>query len=230
MFTIQTADSKGNHTGMSTAELIGLIVYGMTVGVALAAPIGPINIEIIRRGIRDGFFHGWMVGLGALSVDTVYAMIIVSGFASFADNDPIRMVLYLAGGLMLGWVGFGSAKTALRGLEGDPNDKPKPGGRSYMTGVLMAAFNPMGIIYWLTVGAGLAADAVSRVGQSGAPMLVVGVTLGIFLWVSTLSVIAQVSRRFVTGNGMRWVTGISGAILIGFALFFFWQGFAIVFA
>jgi L-lysine exporter family protein LysE/ArgO len=230
MFTIQTADSKGNHTGMSTAELIGLIVYGMTVGVALAAPIGPINIEIIRRGIRDGFFHGWMVGLGALSVDTVYAMIIVSGFASFADNDPIRMVLYLAGGLMLGWVGFGSAKTALRGLEGDPNDKPKPRGRSYMTGVLMAAFNPMGIIYWLTVGAGLAADAVSRVGQSGAPMLVVGVTLGIFLWVSTLSVIAQVSRRFVTGNGMRWVTGISGAILIGFALFFFWQGFAIVLA
>lgn len=215
---------------MSTGELIGLIVYGMTVGVALAAPIGPINIEIIRRGIRDGFFHGWMVGLGALSVDTVYALIIVSGFASFADNDLVRMVLFLAGGVMLGWVGLGSVKTALRGLEGDPSDKVKPRGRSYITGVLMAAFNPMGIVYWLTVGAGLAADAVSRVGKSGAPMLVIGVMLGIFLWVSILSVIAQVSRRFVTGHGMRWVTGVSGGILIAFALFFFWQGFAIVFA
>lgn len=208
---------------MSTGELIGLIVYGMTVGVALAAPIGPINIEIIRRGIRDGFLHGWLVGLGALSADTVYAMVIVSGLASFAGNEGVRVVLYLAGGVMLTWVGWMSVKTALRGVEGDPSDTPRPRGRSYLTGLLMAAFNPMGIVYWLTVGAGLAADAVNRVGESGAPILVIGVMVGIFLWVSTLSTIAQVSRRFVTGRGMRWVTGVSGAIIIGFGLFFFWQ-------
>ena len=214
---------------MSTAELFGLILYGMTVGVALAAPIGPINIEIIRRGIRDGFLHGWMVGLGALSADTVYAMVIVSGLASFADNESIRVVLYLAGGVMLTWVGWKSIRTALRGVEGDPGDVPKPRGRSYLTGLLMAAFNPMGIVYWLTVGAGLAADAVNRVGESGAPILVIGVMVGILLWVSTLSVIAQVSRRFVTGRGMRWVTGISGGIIIAFGLFFFWQAGNLVF-
>lgn len=208
---------------MSTGELLGLIVYGMTVGVALAAPIGPINIEIIRRGIRDGFLHGWLVGLGALTADTVYAMVIVSGLASFAGNEGVRVVLYIAGGVMLTWVGWSSVKTALRGLEGSPDDKPKPRGRSYLTGLLMAAFNPMGIVYWLTVGAGLAADAVDRVGQSGAPVLVIGVMVGIFLWVLSLSVIAQVSRRFVTGHGMRWVTGVSGAIIIAFGVFFFVQ-------
>ena len=195
----------------------------MTVGVALAAPIGPINIEIIRRGIRDGFLHGWLVGLGALSADTVYAMVIVSGLASFAGNENIRVVLYLAGGVMLTWVGWNSIRTALRGVEGSASDTPKPRGRSYLTGLLMAAFNPMGIVYWLTVGAGLAADAVSRVGESGAPILVVGVTVGILLWVTTLSSIAQVSRRFVTGRGMRWITGISGGIIVAFGLFFFVQ-------
>lgn len=213
---------------MSTGELIGLILYGMTVGVALAAPIGPINVEIIRRGIRDGFIHGWMIGLGALTADAFYALVAVTGLASFADDETFRLVLYLAGGLMLGWVGFGSVKTALRGLEGRSGETVKPRGRSYVTGFLMAAFNPMGIVYWLTVGAGLAADAVSRVGQSGAPVLVAGVMLGIFAWVSTLSIIAQISRKFVAGNGMRWVTGVSGAIIIGFALFFFWQGVSLV--
>lgn len=208
---------------MTTGELIGLIVYGMTVGVALAAPIGPINIEIIRRGIRDGFLHGWLVGLGALSADTVYAMVIVSGLASFAGHEGVRMVLYVAGGVMLTWVGWNSVRTALRGVEGRAGDAPKPRGRSYLTGLLMAAFNPMGIVYWLTVGAGLAADAVSRVGQSGAPVLVVGVTVGILLWVTTLSTIAQVSRRFVTGRGMRWIAGISGGIIIAFGVFFFVQ-------
>ena len=213
---------------MSTGELMGLIVYGMTVGVALAAPIGPINIEIIRRGIRDGFLHGWLVGLGALSADTVYAMVIVSGLASFAGNEQVRLVLYVAGGAMLTWVGWASVKTALRGIEGHADNVPKPRGRSYLTGLLMAAFNPMGIVYWLTVGAGLAADAVSRVGESGAPILVIGVMVGILLWVSTLSVIAQVSRRFVTGRGMRWVTGVSGAIIIAFGIFFFVQAARLV--
>lgn len=213
---------------MSTGEVIGLILYGMTVGVALAAPIGPINIEIIRRGIRDGFVHGWMIGLGALTADAFYALVAVTGFASFADNELVRLVLYLAGGVMLGYVGWGSVRTALRGLEGTPDEK-RPRGRSYLTGFLMAAFNPMGIIYWLTVGAGLAADAVDRVGRSGAPVLVLGVMLGILAWVSTLSIIAQISRRFVAGTGMRWVTGVSGTIIIGFSLWFFWQGLSLLF-
>lgn len=214
---------------MSTGEVIGLILYGMTVGVALAAPIGPINVEIIRRGIRDGFVHGWMIGLGALTADAFYALVAVTGFASFADNEVVRLVLYLAGGVMLGYVGWGSVRTALRGLEGTPDEKVRPRGRSYLTGFLMAAFNPMGIIYWLTVGAGLAADAVDRVGQSGAPVLVLGVMLGILAWVSTLSIIAQISRRFVAGAGMRWVTGVSGTIIIGFSLWFFWQGLSLLF-
>lgn len=213
---------------MSTGELIGLIVYGMTVGVALAAPIGPINIEIIRRGIRDGFLHGWMVGLGALTADTVYALIIVSGLASFAGNESIRIVLYLAGGAMLSWVGWSSLKTALRGLEGTPGDTPKPRGRSYITGLLMALFNPMGIVYWLSVGAALVAEAVERVGRAGSPVLVGGVFFGIFCWVTLLSWLAQVSRRFVTGDGMRWVTGIGGVVLIGFGVWFLVQAWLIL--
>ncbi len=211
---------------MTTGEILGLILYGMTVGVALAAPIGPINIEIIKRGIRDGFMHGWMVGLGALTADTVYAAIIVSGLTPLADRPGVRVPLFLAGGVMLAWVGWGSLSSALRGEAGSESSTPPRRNRSFITGLLMAVFNPMGIVYWLSVGAALVADAVSRVGEAGSPVLVGGVMFGIFCWVTFISVIAQVSRRFVTGPGMRWVTGISGAIIIGFAIWFFWQGIA----
>lgn len=209
---------------MTTTELLGLILYGMTVGVALAAPIGPINVELIRRGIRDGFLHGWLVGLGALSADTIYAALIVGGLTPLADRPSLRVPLFLAGGVMLAWVGWTSLRTALKGSSGDGNEKPPKRGRSYVTGFLMAIFNPMGIVYWLSVGAALVAEAVERVGQAGSPVLVLGVMFGIFCWVTFISVLAQVSRRFVTGTGMRWVTGVSGVIIIGFALWFFWQG------
>lgn len=214
----------GKQPFVTTGEILGLILYGMTVGVALAAPIGPINIEIIRRGIRDGFAHGWLVGLGALSADTIYAAIIVSGLTPLADRPGVRVPLFLAGGLMLAWVGWGSVSNALRGEAAGEASTPPRRNRSYLTGFLMAAFNPMGIVYWLSVGAALVADAVSRVGEAGSPVLVAGVMLGIFCWVTFISVVAQVSRRFVTGPAMRWVTGISGGIIIGFAAWFFWQG------
>lgn len=196
----------------------------MVIGVALAAPIGPINIEIISRGIRDGFLHGWSVGLGALSTDTVYAVLVVSGLTPLADTPGLRFPLFLAGGVMLAYVAIMSLRAAREITPPLEHATPRHG-RGYVTGVLIAAFNPMGIVYWLSVGAALIAEAVDRVGSAGAPVLVGGVFLGLLVWVTSLSMLAQVARRFVTGQGMRWVTGASGVIILGFALYFFLQAF-----
>ena len=36
-------------------------------GLSLAAPIGPINAAQIDKGIRNGFMHSWLIGVGAVS-------------------------------------------------------------------------------------------------------------------------------------------------------------------
>jgi len=208
---------------VSTAEFVGLVGYGMVIGVILAAPIGPINIEIITRGLRHGFRNGWYVGLGALTADTLYATIIVSGLAPVADRPALRVPLFLAGAAMLGWVGLNSLRNAQHPPATSGIDAPK-GHRSFVTGFLIAALNPMGIVYWLSVGSALVAEAVDRVGRAGAPVLVGGVFLGLLVWVTSISVVAQISRRFVTGNGMRWITGASGVLILGFAVWFLVQG------
>ncbi|MCO5216924.1 MAG: LysE family translocator [Thermomicrobiales bacterium] len=207
---------------MSVTEVTQFVLYGASVGVLLAAPIGPINIEIVRRGLRDGFVNGWLTGLGALSADTIYAMVIVMGMAKFAEHESIRAVLFFAGALMMAYIGYNSIRSAMMTTEVDT--VPAPRGRSYVTGFLMAALNPFGIVYWLTVGAGLAADAVNRFGQHAAPMLVVGVSLGIFAWVTVISTLAQISRRFVTGKAMQWITGISGGLILGYGVWFLISG------
>ena len=84
----------------------------------------------------------------------------------------------------------------------------------------MAALNPMGIVYWLSVGSALVAESVAKVGKSGSPVLVGGVFLGIFGWVSLLAILVRAGRRFVTDRIMRWITGIGGVLLVGFALWF----------
>lgn len=208
-------------------DILGLVLYGMFIGVALAAPIGPINIEIIDRGIRFGFRSGWLVGLGALSVDTLYALLVVSGLTPLADSPALRVPLFLAGGVMLAIVGVNSLRAALSSKPERVVAAPHPG-RSYVTGLLIAALSPMGIVYWLSVGAALVAEAVDRVGRAGAPVLVGGVFLGLLAWVTTIALLARIASRFVTGQGMRWITGISGVVILGFASWFFVQGFSAV--
>lgn len=207
---------------MSPQQVGGLIVYGMFIGVALGAPIGPINVEIVVRGIRFGFRSGWLVGLGALSVDTIFASLIVSGLAPVTDSPKMTVPLFLAGSIMLGYVGVSSIRRALKPADALAG-QTATGSRSYLAGAAIAALSPMGIVYWLSVGSALVAEAVGRVGQIGAPVLVAGVFLGLFSWVTFLSILAQVARGFVTGKGLRYVTGASGIIIIGFAGWFLVQ-------
>lgn len=199
--------------------MLGLLFSGMGVGVVLAAPIGPINIEIIRRGLLQGSRAGWLVGLGALTADTIFATLIVSGVTQIADRPILRVPLYAAGALMLAYIGVMSLRQALTG----PIEFKGSGeghSRAYATGFMMAVLNPMGIVYWLSVGSALVAEAVAKVGRSGSPVLVGGVFFGIFCWVSLLAILVHFGRRFVNERVMRWITGISGGVLIGFGLWF----------
>jgi len=206
---------------VTTGEVVRLVGQGMFVGVALAAPIGPINVEIVRRCLRGGFRSGWLVGAGAVSGDTLFAVLVVSGLTPLADRPALRLPLFLAGAAMLGFVGWSSLRAALSGVE--PTEIAPSGRRSYLTGFMMAVFNPMGIIYWLTIGAALVATAVAQVGKAGSPLLVGGVFFGIMCWVTFLSVLGLVARPFVSGSGMRWITGVSGVLILGFAAWFLVQ-------
>jgi L-lysine exporter family protein LysE/ArgO len=207
--------------GVTTGEAVRLLGQGMFVGVALAAPIGPINVEIVRRCLRDGFRSGWLVGAGAVSGDTLFAVLVVSGLTPLADRPALRLPLFLAGAAMLAFVGWSSLRAAISGVE--PAGIAPSGRRSYMTGFLMAVLNPMGIVYWLTIGAALVASAVVQVGTAGSPLLVGGVFFGILCWVTFLCGLGMVARPFVSGTGMRWITGISGVLILGFAGWFLVQ-------
>lgn len=194
----------------------------MGVGVALAAPLGPINIEIIRRGLAGGFLVGWLVGLGAVSADTIYCIVVVAGLTSVADSPTLRAPLLGAGAIVLGYLGFKSVQTAMAGST-STGGLPSPR-RSYTTGFLMAAASPFGIVYWLSIGAALVASAVERAGTGATPALVGGVTFGLVCWVTLLSILTRAGRRFVSPTAMRWVTGLSGVALIGFGVYFGVQG------
>jgi len=204
--------------------VVQVVLEGTSVSVALAAPIGPINVEIVRRGLFGGFRHGWLVGLGAVTVDTLYCLLVVTGLAPVADSAALRAPLFLAGAVVLLYLGAASLRAARRETVAETRSaSPR---RSFVTGMLMAAANPLGIVYWLSVGAAMIASAVTRGGEHAASLLIGGVFTGVICWVTLLSTMTQLGRRFVSPRVMCWITGLSGAALMLFGCYFAVQGAA----
>ena len=66
----------------------GLVANGIAIGLAVAAPIGPVNLIVIRRTLRYGQLNGFLSGAGAATGDAIFAAI-----AAFGLTAAIELVI-----------------------------------------------------------------------------------------------------------------------------------------
>ncbi|MFZ1681327.1 MAG: LysE family transporter, partial [Rhizobiaceae bacterium] len=79
-----------------------LFAKGLLLGLAIAAPLGPIGALCINRTLERGFFAGVAGGLGTALADGVYALAAGAGFAAFsATLSAIDTPLRLSGGAFM---------------------------------------------------------------------------------------------------------------------------------
>jgi putative LysE/RhtB family amino acid efflux pump len=158
-----------------------ILLFGksMLLGLAVAAPLGPIGALCINRTLERGFWAGVAGGVGTALADGIYASLAAIGFSAFAATlAMIDAPLKLVGGLFMLWLGW---KSML----------PKPArvaaqvGARDLLGTIAATFlltvtNPMTILSFAAMFAGLGlADAL---GAINAAIVVAGVFLGSLLW------------------------------------------------
>lgn len=195
------------------------MLKGFLVGICASAPIGPIAILVVQKSLSKGHKSGFVSGLGASVVDTLYASIAIFALA-FAQKfiDDYRNMILIVGGAVLIIVGISMAfSDPFRKMRADhePGVSPKDFGQA----VAMGLSNPMAIFVMFTLFAffGLANDAPHN--WSVAP-IILSVSLGsVTYWFS----ISWLLSRFRGNFRMRtilWISRITGAIvvIIGIAL------------
>lgn len=200
---------------------IDLLIRGIIVGISLGAPVGPVNVEIVRRGLKGGFRSGWMVGVGATTADVIYCLLIIAGLTPLIDQLLVRTILWTLGTGFLFFLGWASMKPVIWPGRMIVEEEGTTERGSFVTGFLIAALNPMGIFFWLSVGGGLVASGVEQASDLiGIGAIVLGVISGLIIWITTLSTLVHGGRRFVSDRIYRWINFGSGVILIGFGLWF----------
>ena len=205
------------------------MLKGFLVGISASAPIGPIAILVVQKSLSKGHKAGFVSGLGASVVDTLYAFIAIFALA-FAQKliEQHQNLILLVGGLVLSVVGVSMAfSNPFRKMKKD--GKSRVSTKDFAQAVIMGLSNPMAIFVMFTLFAffGLAKDAPQT--WSVAPILI-SVSLGsVTYWFSVSWLLSRFAKNFRMRT-ILWISRITGAIIVIIGIALFGQGlFNVVF-
>lgn len=195
------------------------IIFGLLLGWGAAIPIGPMNLEIIRRNLQLGTIYGMALGVGACTADLTYIILMSLGALSILSHPLILKIIGILGGLILAWFGFSALRLNSQSLaEKNPsthNDKISPLWRHTLEGYLLTLINPFTVLFWSSVSAQIAINAHTQ--GHGALFTALGVLLGTLSWSFGLNTVLHFTRHRLSGRFMHLLNIIGGSILLVFA-------------
>ncbi|MBP2240373.1 threonine/homoserine/homoserine lactone efflux protein [Cytobacillus eiseniae] len=193
-------------------------------GLSLAAPIGPVNAAQLDKGIKSGFFHSWLVGLGAMTADAVYMLMVFLGIVHFLEIPFMKTFLWSFGFFVLVYTGIESiihaGKVAL-----STRDSGDSAVKSFLSGFFMSISNPLTILFWLGIYGSILAETVNKFDTPHIILYSLAIFTGLIIWDITMAAIASGFRKFLNEKSLRSISIFSGISLIGFGVYFGIQAF-----
>ncbi|MEI8395353.1 MAG: LysE family transporter [Rhodospirillaceae bacterium] len=191
---------------------------GFILGVAIAAPVGPIGLLCIRRTLEHGQAIGFATGMGAAVADTFYGAIAAFGVsAALVFLTGHESMFRLFGGVFLLAVALRTWTVKPTTEERTPDAKTLFGG--FMTGLTLTLTNPITILAFvgLFAGIGLAGD----LDYKEALVLVLGVFIGSASWWLALSSGVALASRHISEERLgkiNYYTAVALALFGGYAV------------
>ncbi len=198
---------------------LGFFLKGLALGLAVAAPVGPIGVLCIRRTLAHGRLTGFVTGLGTATADTMYTSVAGFGLTSVAALlTGIRFWMALVGGLFLCYMGAVTmlAQPSPQDPLAPPGERVRERGRllgAYLSSFLLTITNPLTILSFAAVFAAMG-NAGGNHDYASAALLVAGVFVGSASWWLILSGATSLLRARFDARWLRWVNRGSGLIIL----------------
>ena len=200
-------------------------------GLAAAAPMGPVNMLAIRRGLIGGWRHTLACGVGSVTGELIlFSLVLLGGHYLFSDlsNPTLRTVLAGIGVIVLLPLGIyfliRAVKEPLRAYASarknwDEGTVPAHLATDVASCAGLTMFNPLTMIYWVGVTSNWLPLAHSILGSKAPGWGILMVAAGLMTWFTTLIVVVRFLPHRIGPTFFRLVNAVLGLILLGFATF-----------
>ena len=204
---------------MNMSIIAGYIILGFT----LAAPIGPVNSARLDKGIKNGFWHAWVVGAGSMIADGIFMLFVYLGMVQFLGIPIIQIFLWLFGGFVLIYSGVESIKNA-NTINLSYSRQKDSLFKCFLTGFIMSITSPLSIFFWLGIYGSVLAKTAQTNGTESLLIYSSMIFLGLTFWDIFVAALTTGFRKLLNMKSLIAISIISGLSLIGFGLYFSYQG------
>lgn len=198
-------------------------------GVSLAAPIGPVNAAMLNTGIKNGFFHAWILGIGALTADVLYMIMVYFGIGQIIEFPLVKIILWSFGCFVLTYTGVESLLSLHKIKLLLKFGKKVRLRRSLLSGFLIALLNPLSILFWLGIYGSILAENAGNF--TGYQLIInsVAIIAGALLWDTIIAMISSGARKLLSIRLLKVISIISSLFMIGFGVYFGFQAYYALF-
>lgn len=197
------------------------------VGLAIAMPVGPITVEMTKQGLKNGFMHGWIVGLGGMTIDFFLIVALYFGLASLLQFPFIQIPMWLIGAVFLFLIAYDSIKNADSDITLS-GEKPTKSLRSSYRNGLVVAVSPGNIVFWISVFGAVLSNSYNTTNPDSFFIIAAGVLAGILLHDIGLLTIVSTTRKVMNRSMIKGFSIIAGLVLIVFSGYFVYKFFTAI--
>ena len=191
------------------------ILKGFFIGICASAPVGPIAILVIQKSLSKGHKAGFITGMGACVVDTVFSIIAIFALAAAQKLiDDHRELILLVGGIVVTILGWSmSTSDPFRKVRSSEDDKSSISVTDFLQAVAMGISNPGAIFVIFALFAFFGIGPLDRTDWRVAP-IIISVSLGsAFYWFVTTWLLSRFRKRFRLRT-ILWINRLTGGIII----------------
>jgi threonine/homoserine/homoserine lactone efflux protein len=222
----------GAAGGSEILKLLAIFWTAFLIGLSGALVPGPVLTVTIKEAGRRGAKAGPLITLGHGIAEVAITIALVAGLSAFINNTTLRMVVAVAGGAVLCYMGVSmvrSLKTIELDLRAAAEGREEGAGvslRPVLLGISATVSNPYWFGWWGSIGAGLIV-ASSAAGLKGIIAFVTGHVLSDLVWYSVVSYLVSLGLSHGRGRWYKVLFAVCGAFLIFVGALFVRYGFTI---
>lgn len=166
---------------------------------------------------------GVFIALGHAVIEVPLIMLIYFGFSELFQKSVTQMILSLAGGAMVIWMGIDLFRTRNRVSSTENEVK----GTAFKAGIIMSGLNPFFLLWWATVGSMLISRFVGY-GVTGMTAFTLAHWSCDLIWLSFVSAFVYKTHAFWGKRVQELIFIACSALLVGFGGYFLISGIKLI--